>query len=113
MSAGGGQLPGLPRASAAEPTPPALAPAQPQPIVFHKPQEGIDAISDVIYHIETFDVTSIRASTPMFLMSRKIKALGVKMVLSGARAGPRRRLPFDVACLWAARASGRMRLGRC
>ncbi|MEW5307978.1 MAG: hypothetical protein WDW36_010344 [Sanguina aurantia] len=46
-------------------------------------QEGIDAISDVIYHVETFDTTSIRASTPMFLMSRKIKALGVKMVISG------------------------------
>jgi asparagine synthase (glutamine-hydrolysing) len=46
-------------------------------------QEGIDAISDVIYHIETYDVTTIRASTPMFLMSRKIKAMGVKMVLSG------------------------------
>lgn len=49
-------------------------------------QEGIDAISNVIYHIETFDVTTIRASTPMFLMSRKIKALGVKMVLSGEGA---------------------------
>lgn len=49
-------------------------------------QEGIDAISNVIYHVETFDVTSIRASTPMFLMSRKIKALGVKMVLSGEGA---------------------------
>lgn len=46
-------------------------------------QEGIDALSDVIYHVETYDVTTIRASTPMFLMSRKIKALGVKMVLSG------------------------------
>lgn len=46
-------------------------------------QEGIDAIGDVIAHIETYDVTTIRASTPMFLMSRKIKALGVKMVLSG------------------------------
>jgi Asparagine synthase len=46
-------------------------------------QEGIDAISDVIYHVETYDTTSIRASTPMFLMSRKIKAHGVKMVLSG------------------------------
>ena len=46
-------------------------------------QEGIDAITDVIYHLETFDVTTVRASTPMFLMSRKIKALGVKMVLSG------------------------------
>ena len=46
-------------------------------------QEGIDAVSDVIAHVETYDVTTIRASTPMFLMSRKIKALGVKMVLSG------------------------------
>ncbi|KAL1222032.1 Asparagine synthetase [glutamine-hydrolyzing] 1 [Cardamine amara subsp. amara] len=46
-------------------------------------QDGIDAIEDVIYHVETYDVTSIRASTPMFLMSRKIKSLGVKMVLSG------------------------------
>ena len=49
-------------------------------------QEGIDAINNVIHHIETFDVTTIRASTPMFLMSRKIKALGVKMVLSGEGA---------------------------
>ncbi|KAH7351923.1 hypothetical protein KP509_19G020400 [Ceratopteris richardii] len=46
-------------------------------------QEGLDAIPEVIYHIETYDVTTIRASTPMFLMSRKIKSLGVKMVLSG------------------------------
>jgi asparagine synthase (glutamine-hydrolysing) len=46
-------------------------------------QDGLDAISDVIYHTETYDVTTIRASTPMFLMTRKIKALGVKMVLSG------------------------------
>lgn len=46
-------------------------------------QDGIDAIEDVIYHIESYDVTTIRASTPMFLMSRKIKSLGVKMVLSG------------------------------
>lgn len=46
-------------------------------------QDGIDAIEDVIYHIETYDVTTIRASTPMFLMSRKIKSLGVKMVMSG------------------------------
>ncbi|XP_040369256.1 asparagine synthetase [glutamine-hydrolyzing] 3-like [Rosa chinensis] len=45
-------------------------------------QEGIDAL-EVIYHIETYDVTTVRASTPMFLMSRKIKSLGVKMVLSG------------------------------
>ncbi|KAL8115230.1 hypothetical protein AgCh_021894 [Apium graveolens] len=46
-------------------------------------QDGIDALEDVIYHIETYDVTTIRASTPMFLMSRKIKSLGVKMVISG------------------------------
>ncbi|KAF3453974.1 hypothetical protein FNV43_RR04416 [Rhamnella rubrinervis] len=46
-------------------------------------QDGIDAIEEVIYHIETYDVTTIRASTPMFLMSRKIKSLGVKMVISG------------------------------
>jgi asparagine synthase (glutamine-hydrolysing) len=46
-------------------------------------QEGLDALSEVIYHVETYDVTTIRASTPMFLMTRKIKALGVKMVLSG------------------------------
>lgn len=46
-------------------------------------QDGIDALSDVIYHLETYDVTTIRASTPMYLLSRKIKAMGVKMVLSG------------------------------
>ncbi|MGL4931142.1 MAG: asparagine synthase B [Plesiomonas sp.] len=46
-------------------------------------QEGLDAIRDVIYHIETYDVTTIRASTPMYLMARKIKAMGIKMVLSG------------------------------
>lgn len=49
-------------------------------------QEGIDAIRDVIYHLETYDVTTIRASTPMYLMSRKIKAMGIKMVLSGEGA---------------------------
>ena len=49
-------------------------------------QEGIDAIRDVIYHLETFDVTTIRASTPMYLLSRKIKAMGIKMVLSGEGA---------------------------
>ena len=48
--------------------------------------KGIDAIRDVIYHLETFDTTTIRASTPMFLMSRKIKAMGIKMVLSGEGA---------------------------
>lgn len=46
-------------------------------------EEGLDALSDVILHLETFDVTTIRASTPMYLLSRKIKAQGVKMVLSG------------------------------
>ena len=45
--------------------------------------EGLDALPDVIYHLETYDVTTIRASTPMYLLSRKIKAMGVKMVLSG------------------------------
>ncbi|EJU05433.1 asparagine synthase [Dacryopinax primogenitus] len=46
-------------------------------------QEGLDALEDVIYHLETYDVTTCRASTPMYLLSRKIKAMGVKMVLSG------------------------------
>lgn len=46
-------------------------------------EDGLNALSDVIFHLESFDVTTIRASTPMFLLSRKIKALGVKMVLSG------------------------------
>lgn len=46
-------------------------------------QEGLDAIPDIIYHLETYDVTTVRASTPMYLLSRKIKAMGVKMVLSG------------------------------
>jgi asparagine synthase (glutamine-hydrolysing) len=45
--------------------------------------DGLNALSDVIYHLESYDVTTIRASTPMFLLSRKIKAMGVKMVLSG------------------------------
>lgn len=49
-------------------------------------EEGLDALRDVIYHIETYDVTSIRASTPMFLMMRRIKAMGIKMVLSGEGA---------------------------
>jgi asparagine synthase (glutamine-hydrolysing) len=49
-------------------------------------EEGIDALPDVIRHIETYDVTSIRASTPMYLMARRIKAMGVKMVLSGEGA---------------------------
>ena len=46
-------------------------------------EDGLNALSDVIYHLESYDVTTVRASTPMFLLSRKIKALGVKMVLSG------------------------------
>jgi asparagine synthase (glutamine-hydrolysing) len=49
-------------------------------------QEGIDALREVIYHLETYDVTTIRASTPMYLMARKIKAMGIKMVLSGEGA---------------------------
>ena len=49
-------------------------------------QEGLDAIKDVIYHLETYDVTTIRAATPMYLMARKIKAMGIKMVLSGEGA---------------------------
>jgi len=49
-------------------------------------QEGLDALSDVIYHIETFDVTTIRASVPMCLMARKIKAMGIKMVFTGEGA---------------------------
>lgn len=46
-------------------------------------QEGLDAIRDVIYHLETYDVTTIRASTPMYLLARVIKSMGIKMVLSG------------------------------
>ncbi|MBD3243439.1 MAG: asparagine synthase B [Chitinivibrionales bacterium] len=49
-------------------------------------QDGLDALSDVIYHLETFDVTTVRASTPMYLMARKIRAMGIKMVLSGEGA---------------------------
>jgi len=49
-------------------------------------QEGLDAISDVIYHLETFDITTIRAATPMYLMARKIRAMGIKMILSGEGA---------------------------
>jgi asparagine synthase (glutamine-hydrolysing) len=49
-------------------------------------QEGLDAIQDVIYHIETYDVTTIRASTPMYLLARVIRSMGIKMVLSGEGA---------------------------
>ena len=49
-------------------------------------QEGIDALRDVIYHLETYDITTVRASTPMYLMARAIKSLGIKMVLSGEGA---------------------------
>lgn len=49
-------------------------------------QEGIDALHDVIYHLETYDITTVRASTPMYLMARAIKAMGIKMVLSGEGA---------------------------
>jgi len=46
-------------------------------------QEGIDALSDVIYHIESYDVTTVRASTPMYLLARRIKSVGIKMVFTG------------------------------
>ncbi len=49
-------------------------------------QEGLDALSDVIHHLETFDVTTVRAATPMYLMARRIRAMGIKMVLSGEGA---------------------------
>jgi asparagine synthase (glutamine-hydrolysing) len=49
-------------------------------------EQGMDAIGDVIYHLETYDVTTVRASTPMYLLARAIKAMGVKMVLSGEGA---------------------------
>jgi len=54
--------------------------------IFFTVQEALDAISDVIYHLETFDVTTIRAGTPMYLMARKIRAMGIKMILSGEGA---------------------------
>ncbi len=49
-------------------------------------QEGLDAIRDVIYYIETYDVTTVRAATPMYLLARYIKSMGIKMVLSGEGA---------------------------
>ena len=49
-------------------------------------QEGLDAIRDVIYHLETYDITTVRASTPMYLLARVIKSMGIKMVLSGEGA---------------------------
>ncbi len=49
-------------------------------------QEGLDAIRDVIYHIETYDVTTIRAATPMYMLARVIKSMGIKMVLTGEGA---------------------------
>tara|TARA_B100000900_G_scaffold392482_1_gene388018 strand:- start:2154 stop:3821 length:1668 start_codon:yes stop_codon:yes gene_type:complete len=49
-------------------------------------QEGLDAINDVVYNLETYDTTTIRASTPMYLMARVIKSMGIKMVLSGEGA---------------------------
>lgn len=49
-------------------------------------QEGLDALHDVIYYIETYDVTTVRASTPMYLLARVIKSMGIKMVLSGEGA---------------------------
>lgn len=49
-------------------------------------QEGLDALADVIYHLETFDITTVRAATPMYLLMRKIRTMGIKMVLSGEGA---------------------------
>ncbi|HSH46392.1 MAG TPA: asparagine synthase B [Longimicrobiales bacterium] len=49
-------------------------------------QEGLDALRDVVWHLETYDVTTIRAATPMLLMARRIRAMGIKMVLSGEGA---------------------------
>lgn len=49
-------------------------------------QEGLDAIKDVIYHLETYDITTVRASVPMYLLARVIKSMGIKMVLSGEGA---------------------------
>ncbi|MCD8043924.1 MAG: asparagine synthase B [Tannerellaceae bacterium] len=54
--------------------------------IYYTIQEGLDAIRDVIYHIETYDVTTVRASTPMYLIARVIKSMGIKMVLSGEGA---------------------------
>ena len=48
--------------------------------------EGLNALEDVIYHLETYDITTVRASVPMYLMARKIRSLGIKMVLSGEGA---------------------------
>ena len=53
---------------------------------FSRVQEGLDALPDVIRHLETYDVTTIRAATPMYLMARRINAMGIKMVLSGEGA---------------------------
>ena len=49
--------------------------------------EGLNALRDVIYHLETYDITTVRASTPMYLLARVIKSMGIKMVLSVIRAG--------------------------
>lgn len=49
-------------------------------------QEGLDALDEVVYHLETYDVTTIRAATPMYMLARKIRAMGIKMVLSGEGA---------------------------
>ncbi|MEM6270198.1 MAG: asparagine synthase B [Bacteroidota bacterium] len=54
--------------------------------VYFTIQEGLDAIREVIYHLETYDVTTVRASTPMYLLARVIKSMGIKMVLSGEGA---------------------------
>lgn len=54
--------------------------------IYFTVEQGLDALRDVIYHLETYDVTTVRASTPMFLLARVIKSMGIKMVLSGEGA---------------------------
>lgn len=54
--------------------------------IYFTVEQGIDALRDVIYHLETYDVTTVRASTPMFLLARVVKSMGIKMVLSGEGA---------------------------
>ncbi|MEZ4241073.1 MAG: asparagine synthase B [Myxococcota bacterium] len=74
-------LPGSPDVAAAQTAAEALGTAH--HAFTYTVQEGIDALSDVVFHTETYDVTTIRASTPMMLLARRIKAMGIKMVLSG------------------------------
>jgi asparagine synthase (glutamine-hydrolysing) len=74
-------LPGSPDVAASEKVASALGTAH--HAFEYTVQEGIDSLSDVVWHTETYDVTTIRASTPMMLLARRIRAMGIKMVLSG------------------------------